>query len=108
MDRAPHLITITRSVCSHDEPGASKWGSLVSNWTRHCPCSCILRLRISPQSCKSSNKRRHISDCGRDPPAYRPEPAAYVVGTRQEDHWAAETVAKCDNSHQARGCSSNP
>src|SRR5450755_118833 len=109
MERAPHWITITGSACGYDEPRAFTWGSLVNNGTGHCPCSGNLRLRISPQSPKSCNRRRHTSECDREPHAAYPEPAAYVVGTRREDQWAtSETVAKCTNSHHARGYSSNP
>src|ERR1700732_3159068 len=108
MERALHRIRITRSAGDYDDSRASEWDSLVNNRTSHCPCSGNLRLRISLQSSKSSNKRLNTSNCGREPQAGYPGPAAYVVGTRQEDQWATESVGQCTNSHQARAYSSDP
>src|ERR1700680_1794599 len=106
MEPSPNCDPIS-CPCNYADPGASNWGSLVNNRIGHCPCSGNLRLRISPQSSKSSNKRRSTSDCGREPQAAYRGPAACVVGTRQEDQWATESVGQCTNSNQARAYSSN-
>ena len=100
-----HNYLISRG---YDEPRASKWGSLVNNRTGHCPCSGNLRLRISPQSSKSSNKRRHSPIAAANHKPAIPNQQHMLSEQDKKTNGQPEPSHECTNSHQARGYSSNP